>query len=303
VQSASQLLAEAPARGAWRPATTRLAKLSAIRVLAAVGTPEATRRLRDLRSRMDLDRSLVAHTQRLVAGPILPGPALDSLVSQVLTAASKEDRAAAIAELAGSASIEAIPVIRAALRDRTFQVRKAAAYALAALGDTESLDRFVAWMDGDDHELAKVGAQAIGLLGDLRGAGAILGALARGFSPTTVRESLELLGPWVLGPLLDLVETTPDLAKRASVSSLVKTFPGESTAATLQAWMHGAAGDSAQLARRAVFALDVASARADVIELLSGWVSAQLATVGHADARALKKKLAALEKKRIAKAT
>lgn len=206
----------------------------------------------------------------------------------------------AIGRLAAAASVESIGVLRAALRDRTVYVRKAAAYALASLGDTGSLDTFVTWLDGDDHELAKIGAHAIGYLGDLRGAGAVLLALGRGFSPSIIRETLALLGPWVLGPLLDLVEGAPELAKRASVTSVVKTFPRESTTGTVCAWIDAARGDPAHVAHRAVMGLDVASARPDIRALLIGWLADHHATAIEdpgPDGKALKKKLRALAKK------
>ena len=193
--------------------------------------------------------------QRALSGPSLGGKDLEDVASLVLAGSAKEDRALAIERLTSAAATEAIGVVRAALRDRTVYVRKHAAYGLAALGDTGSLDTFVTWLESEAHEAAKIGAHAIGYLGALRGAGPILAALARGFSPSVVGEALELLGPWVLGPLLDLVERAPEVARRATVSSLVKTFPPQSTAATVSSWVAmpaatGSAGARALLGLR-----------------------------------------------------
>ncbi len=301
------LLSEGSARGAWGPPAARLAKLTAIEVLAAVGTPEARARLASLAD--DLLRNeggLASHATRALSGPRIPAEQLHDMMSLVVAGASKEDRAHAIERLAAMASLEAIGVIRTALRDRTAYVRKAAAYALASLGDTASLDTFVAWLEGHDHDQAKVGAHAIGYLGDLRGAGAVLSALARGFSPVVVREALVLLGPWVLGPLLDLVETQPEMAKRASVSSLVKSYPSESTASTVLGWIEAARGDAGKLARRALFGLEICSGRADTVRFLVERITERhhdIVEGEDADARALKKKLSAIEKKMAKKAT
>jgi hypothetical protein len=301
MRNALSVLSEGTGGGGswWRPSTCRLAKLTAIRVLGEVGTPEAHARLAKL-SPDQFDAGLLAHAHRAMHGPPLANADREQLASRVVAGSAKEDRATAIEALARAASLESIGVIRAALRDRTTTVRKAAAYALASLGDTGSLDTFTTWLDGEDHELAKVGAHAIGYLGDLRGAGAVLAALARGFSPSIVRETLELLGPWVLGPLLDLIETSPELAKKTSVGSLVKTFPRDSIAGTIVAWIENAKDDPAKVARRAIAGLDITTARGDVQRLLLEWLVANHAAAlegREPDARALAKKVTAVQKK------
>jgi HEAT repeat protein len=277
---------------AWGPSPCRLAKLTAIQVLAASPDSSAKQVLRDLSPR-DNDAALLAHARRAVDGPQLSGEILERHLSMVIAGTSKDHRIAAIEALVASAAVEGIPVLRAALRDRTAGVRKAAAYALAALGDTLSLDTFVTWLEGEDHERAKIGAHAIGALGDVRGGSAVLGALARGFSPVIVRETLQLLGPWVLGPLLDLGEAQPELLKRATVSSLVKTFEKDHAVRTLAAWI-AAAGDPAHRVRRAQLGFEVASGRKDVAHDLSGWLAenhGEMLTAEDKDVRALRKKM------------
>ncbi|MEJ7731700.1 MAG: HEAT repeat domain-containing protein [Polyangiaceae bacterium] len=304
LRCAAGVLDDAPAGVTWQRSTSRLARLTAIGVLAGLGTPAARERLKAL-DRQRIDPHLRAHVQRALSGPALTGKDLQDVTSLVLAGSAKEDRALAIERLTTAAATEAIGVVRAALRDRTVHVRKHAAYGLAALGDTGSLDTFVTWLESEDHEAAKIGAHAIGYLGDLRGAGPILAALGRGFSPSVVGEALERLGPWVLGPLLDVVERAPELARRASVSSVVKTFPCESTAATVSSWVADVRGDPDHTAQRALLGLEVTSGRADVVDMLLGWLAkhhGDLVAAETAGARALKKKIGGIERRKAKKA-
>lgn len=251
-------------------ARSRLAKLTAIAILSASTRSDARAFLASL-AEDRIDPTLAAHVRRALKGPLLSDADLAARSTAVLAASVKEDRVLAIEALASHAAREAIPRIRTALSDRASQVRRAAAYALAQLGDVESLDTFVSWLEGADHERAKIGAHAIGILGDVRGAGAILGALGRGFSPVVVREALTLLGPWVLGPLLDLTEAQPELAKRASVSSVVKTFERETTVASVVAWID-AHPDLLTRVARARLTLQACSARKDISDDVAGWI-------------------------------
>jgi hypothetical protein len=277
----------------WHPTPARLAKLTAIRVLGADEHPAAKRAL-DRVGPKTHDPGLVAFAARALTGPLLAKEKLDEHAAMVTGGSSKDDRIRAIDLLVRGAAIEGIPVLRAALRDRTAAVRKAAAYGLAALGDAIALHTFVSWLGSDDHEQAKVGAHALGQLGDVRGAGALLAALARGFSPVVVREALALLGPWVLGPLLDLVAAQPELAKRASVASLVKAFPAEHSGGTIAAWLAAGAHSPETLHARAKLAFEFASQRPDVAKGIAEWCRASGAFEGDdRERRAMRKKIEA----------
>jgi hypothetical protein len=174
-------------------------------------------------------------------------------------------------------------------------VREAAAYGLAALGDVLALDTFVTWLDAEVPFFAKVGARAIGQLGDVRGAGALLRALGDGVSPGIVGDALALLGPWVLGPLLDLTEAKPEVGKRASVGTLVSTFPADHAAATIAAWLAAAEADPVKLAARARLAFDVTSKRPDVARGVAEWCRERGAFAGDdKEAKALRKKIDAV---------
>ena len=132
----------------------------------------------------------------------------------------------------------------------------------------------------------------------------MLAALARGFSPSVVSEALKLLGPWVLGPLLDLMEINPELAKRAAVSSLVRTFPQDHSAATISAWIDAAGDDVGKLARRGKLALEAGSGHGALVSELTAWLHETHPAFLESqdpDARALKKKLHAAERQRMKK--
>lgn len=293
VENAIAALSEGKGAVYYRRCTSRLAKLTALTILGEHGGARGHAFLRSLATEK-IDPALVAHVRRVLDGPQMPPETARTHVAMALTGSSKEDRASAIHRLGHAAVVEAIPSIRAALRDRTHDVRRAAAFTLAALGDLASLDLFVSWLEGERHDEAKTGAYALGMLGDVRGAGALLGALARGFSPTIAREALTQLGPWVLGPLLDLTLTQPELAKRASVASIVKAMPHETSVGTLRAWIE--AGESAEACvTRALLALETTSARKDIREDLVAFLRTERADlVAHEgpQRKTLEKKLA-----------
>lgn len=275
------------------PVPSRLAKLTAVAILSRSRSTEGQRALRALADAKE-DPTLAAHARRALGAAKLTAEDVRRLALEVATASRKEARATAIWTLTEDAAVEAVPAIRAALFDRAADVRRAAAWGLAMLGDLPSLERFVSWVDAQGED-ERIGARAIGLLGDARGAGALLSALARGVSPVTVREALALLGPWVLGPLLDLTLEQPELAKRAAVGTLVKEFPREASVPALVSWVEAAANADDQV-KRARLALDACSARKDAAEALRDWIREQRADlVEGADEgrRALAKKLKA----------
>ena len=293
LENALAVLSEGTGQGYARRCVSRLAKLTALTILGESKVPRAHAALVALEGEKLSDATLQAHVRRVLRGRLMTEADERSLVTAVLTGSLKESRAHAIAQLANHAVVEAVPVIRAALRDRARDVRRTAAYALATLGDLQSLDLFVSWLESDRNDDAKIGANAIGVLGDTRGAGALLGALSRGFSPTIVRESLILLGPWVLGPLLDLTLSQPELAKRASVASIVKSMPRETSFATLAAWIETAEG--AARVTRACLALDTCTSRKDMKADLVAFLQehhAELLTGTDTETKSLRRKLA-----------
>jgi hypothetical protein len=82
---------------------------------------------------------------------------------------------------------------------------------------------------------------------------------------------------------------------------LVQTFPADDAVGTIATWIEGASGDEPRIARRAKLALDAVAKRDDVAHVLVGLLHERHASLlddVHPDARALRKKIDAIEKKR-----
>ena len=166
----------------WRRPVARVATLTAIKVLQTTGSPEARTALRDwLRSFSVLHRPdpvLAAHAHRALRGlDGGPEPAdrrkrMDQLVDAALNTPTKEEREKALKQLAEDAYVEAIPAMRLSFAgDISGDVREQAAYALARVGDIDSVERLVRMLRSRaaDPGQAKVAGYALGMLGDLRG--------------------------------------------------------------------------------------------------------------------------------------
>jgi hypothetical protein len=189
----------------------RVAKMTAMRVLATVGGDQA-RHLLDELAAGEADAGLRA----------LAGVALDALdrptlgaeaiygrraaararvaeaTHELATATTKDLRLGAVRSLAEIGDPSAVPALRRAfLSDAAQDVRRDAALALALFVDTETVPTLIAelarWQDGERE--AKVAAAALGKLGDVRGLDALLEARAEGFAPRVVSDALAALGP------------------------------------------------------------------------------------------------------------
>lgn len=235
VESAERVLEIDPTRkgarvdGA-RPSTARTAKLTAIRVLHDIGSEEASQVLSAfVRERRDV--ALVARAQDALAdllGDRSTKRPNEDLTYRALHSASKDARIAALEALANGGHADAIGILRASfMGDITAEVRNVAAYALATLGDVESVDTFVRMLEDrrSDPGRAKVGARAIGVLGDVRGLDALLRAAAEGWQLPIVAEAIREIGAAALEPFLDLVEREPDLADKKPMGSVLIGFP------------------------------------------------------------------------------
>ena len=177
----------------------RVAKITALRVLAAAGGLEAERIL-DAAATTEKDiglRALAADArdaiERRRGGALAVerrrAPALEkvALATAALASASTRDvREAAVHALVELGHLGAIPALRQAfLGDASQEVRREAGLALAALGDTEMVDTFVDMLArrGEDDREAKAAAGALGRLGDVRGLRELLAAYAEGYKP------------------------------------------------------------------------------------------------------------------------
>ncbi|MFT3766833.1 MAG: HEAT repeat domain-containing protein [Minicystis sp.] len=236
----------------------RVAKITALRVLAAAGGLEAERILHEvMTTERDIGmRALAADARDAIETRTLGpqavqrrrAPLLEKVAEAtnfLVSASRKEERAAAITRLVQLGHLSAIPALRQAfLTDAAQDVREEAALGIALLGDTEMVDTFVSMLRrrGEDDREAKVAADALGVLGDVRGLRELLAAFSEGYKPGVIAEALRSMGPVALDPLLGLIETQPKLAERQATKSVLEQLPDRDLAAALVARVRGRAG-------------------------------------------------------------
>ncbi|MEP7119711.1 MAG: HEAT repeat domain-containing protein [Byssovorax sp.] len=309
-------LAIAAAKKALASARGRIAKITAIRVLQAVAMPEASDApvaqlasspeatealtiLRELamnetdvglragsanaRDAVELQRGFadVVRARRAAEGRLV-----DDLCQAVISAPQFSVRAIAIEKLTTLGAVDAIPALRQAfLCDAAVKVRKEAALALGLLGDVEMADHFVDMLRrrGTNDVEAKLGARALGNLGDVRGLHELLVAYSEGYDPKILAESLRALGPVALDPLLALIETHPDLAQRKAALSVLAEQPERDLTAALVARVHASAGDP-RLIDRSTLYLKLAGVNLDSRRVVAEAILAILPTTDEAKA-------------------
>ena len=236
----------------------RVAKITALRVLAAVGGLEAERVLHAAATgESDIGLRAIARDARDTIEARTLGPAVvqrrlaaaRAEVAQVATvlasAPTKDLRAAAIARLVQLGHLSAIPALRQALlTDAAEDVREEAAIALALLGDTEMVDTFVAMLArrGDDEREAKRAAHALGMLGDVRGLRELCAAFVEGYRPHVIGEALRSMGAVAVEPLIAAIEQHPKLADRKPALTVLSELSDLDLAAVLVARVHAHAG-------------------------------------------------------------
>jgi HEAT repeat protein len=134
--------------------------------------------------------------------------------------------------------LSASPALRQAFHgDASQEVRREAALALALLGDTEMVDTFVTMLGrrGEADRDAKIAADALGLLGDVRGLRELLAAFSEGYKPAVVGEALRAMGPVAVEPLVSLIESQPRLGERKTARSVLEQLPDRELAEVLVA--------------------------------------------------------------------
>ncbi|MBS2029326.1 MAG: HEAT repeat domain-containing protein [Deltaproteobacteria bacterium] len=265
---------------AWRRPQARVTKLTAIRVLEAMATPEAERVLEQIVAGKSYDSTLRSHAHRglralrLARGKLAPPPPnggdVATLMERAVQASTKDERINAIRQLADQGAVEAIPYLRASFGgDVSGSVREAAAYALAEVGDVESVDTFVAMVRNraNDDEQAKIGAYALGKLGDVRGIEALLEAWAEGWKPVIVADAMRQIGTAALEPLVTLVEQQPQLADRKAALNVVAALPASDAIALFTERLQALADDPRFVERASLYlalAKDQANVAAEV---------------------------------------
>ena len=221
---------------------SRMVRRTAIRVLGAMGGSLARRELdaltrkghdaglrlfaketlEDVRAR-ESGEAAVAELLRQRREKVQP------LAQAALSESTKEARAKAVDVLADQGAV-AMPALRQVLYgDPSREVRREAAQALARMGDADVIDRFVLLVQGrsgyDDE--AKTAVYALGMLGDVRGAEALLAAFADGWKPGVVAEAMRTLGLALLQPAVNLAEVRPEALERQALRGLFEKFPAD----------------------------------------------------------------------------
>jgi hypothetical protein len=257
---------------------SRMVRRTAIRTLGLMGGTQARRVLDEL-ARKERDAGLrqfaketledvharetgeaaVAELQKRRREKVLP------LAQAALSEPTKDARGTAVALLADLGSA-AMPALRHVLHgDPSREVRREASEALARMGDAESIERFIALVQarGHDDTEAKHAVYALGTLGDVRGADALLLAFADGWKPGVVSEALGELRQALLQPALDLVESRPELLDRQALKNLFEGFQPLALARALEARI-ATARERPDLLERAAAYLKVAARDAAV---------------------------------------
>jgi hypothetical protein len=244
IAAAERALATSHGRVAW---------LTAVRVLGAVGGPRAEALLDEIAEREDLGLRALAREVleglRVARGALAPEVALERRQREAATVASMaagildgprwEYRAGQIERLMTlGGSRLALPALRTSFAsDPASAVREAAALALAQLGDTDVVEQLVALLarrrEPAGDASARLAARALGLLGDVRGLDELLAAYAEAWKPAVVAEALRGFGPAALGPILDLLEARPELARRKAAIVAIQAMPPDLIAETL----------------------------------------------------------------------
>ena len=245
-------------RAAERALTTvagRMARITAVRVLSAIGTDAAnpdepggarergkaeamlrqvTRESKDAGLRaLARDALDTIEVTRLGSDATVrrrrmdDQNKIDDLCRDLLGAPKREERVDALRQIEAQGNRAAIPTIRQAFwNDASKEVRAEAAIALAMLGDSDMVEVFVRMLAsrGADEEQAKVATQALGLLGDVRGLNELLAAYADGYKPGMVVDAIRRFGPVALEPLVELVEQRPEVARRQAALDTLRAL-------------------------------------------------------------------------------
>lgn len=211
------------------------AKLTAIRVLASVGTPHAMTILKQTAT----DKralGLVRYRASQAAGQEKRGwralvpfavDAASSTVERIerlMTATDKDTRIAALAEFENNPDDAAIPAVRQLwMSDPVQDVRAKAAMTLGQLGDSDSVEALISALRNRAvaPKEAKGAIAALSYLGDVRAVPDMLTALIEKWAGPVPAEALLGMGVPALDPILTIVTSRPELAQRESLQYFV----------------------------------------------------------------------------------
>lgn len=293
----------------------RVAKMTAVRVLQAVGGAEAEEALRkvtetdpdvalralaeDALDALDLKRG---HSEAVKRRRASADRRLIEQVKNLLTASQKEARQAAVEALVELGHRGALPALRRAyVGDATFDVRSAAAYALGRLGDTEMVDALVKLLmergQPERHEKeVEVAVRALGKLGDVRGLPELLAAYADRYNVATVADAIKEFGAAAMDPLIDRIEARPDLVRGQALMNIFENMPAEELGASLAQRVEllsarAAGGELAgqALAERVLLLLKIADAQARSRRIVAKAICDSFGASGDASVKAIVK--------------
>lgn len=263
------------ARRALGRGSGRVARMTAIRVLEAVGDAESRALLQGLREEKDMPLRMLAAEAletidaRAKGRGFAPNPERTQKrvdAEEVLANAGvREERMAAIHQLIRLADRASLPALRNAFfSDVSGEVNEHAAHALGHLLDVEMVDVFVRQIAERDQDepAAKAAAYALGYLGDARGLDALLSAWAAGWKPAIVGGALRAMGTVALNQMVLLLESRPDLAGRKAALDVFKQAPPADVLDVLNA-RTSALRSAESFAETALIHLKVAGANSD----------------------------------------
>ncbi|CAN5917082.1 hypothetical protein BH11MYX2_BH11MYX2_28370 [soil metagenome] len=251
----------------------RMASITALRVLEALGTDDARKTLHMVAStHTDFTlRSMARNAMGRLAGIATElDPTLLAMRTALFNASTKEERARSAERLADAGDVGAIPYLRTSFSgDISSEVRDAAGRALGRLGDSESVDTFcIALAQRDaDHERAKTSAYALGSLGDVRGLAALVDAYRASWLTSTVAESLAAIGPAAIPMLLEVIELDPALLKRSTATTVFEDLRSEDLLPALVERVEALAA-STEFVSRATALVDLVKNRAQLVSEL-----------------------------------
>jgi hypothetical protein len=249
-----------------RPAP-RMAAVTGLRVLEALAGDAARGALHQVATRHrdpTLRNMARAALLRLAGAAVADDPAVHDVRGALLNANRGEDRARAATRLADAGDIGAIPLLRLSFAgDIAAAVRDASGRALGRLGDADSVESFctMLYRRDDDRDAARTAAYALGYLGDVRAVDALVAACEAGWLPDVIAGALAALGGAAVPPLVEAIERSPELLKRATARQVFDQLADDVLEATLVARISEIAG-APDFASRASALLDVVKDRA-----------------------------------------
>jgi HEAT repeat protein len=272
-------------------AAGQTAQLTALRVLTSIGSPTAMAIVKQAASDKHAkplvrSRSLLAigHEKRgwRALVPFIgdaPVASIADLIDRLTTATDKDSRVSALEALERHADERAIPAVRQAwLSDPAQDVRARAATTLGILGDSESVETFIAAFRNraTAAKEAKGALAALWALGDVRAVPDILRALIENWGGPLPAEALLGIGVPALESIMTLVTSRPDLAQRKSLQDFILQISASSQAGRLLCRRMSATLDASDGAERAAALLKLSAECESIREALARQILARV---------------------------